>query len=308
MGKRERADDSARSGTLDVSDRRGLHQALDEVAANGWECPSGDAILGYTRSRVVAPLVAGLHLTGASATEAEAVGWVAGWQALARPTIREAQSPWGVVRAAARAAVLGELLAAQYGTNVRRAWRLARLHRATTEAVTNAGRDSLGADAEWLEGVDPRLAAPPTSLTALMEAGWEAQAGPVEPAEALGPRLSRIVEVLGDAGWTRDRAAAAVAWVASNAAIRDGEVRGWRPMAAQLGIPAWQARRLVLVLLGSAGRPGLVERLVRDGDHVLDDHATRRSLRSTTARWLPSPGSVSSAAAADRAAPDNAVA
>ena len=130
MEERE-PEDAAAAHALDVSSREGLLQALDEVEVSGWNCSRGDAVLAYARTRVVLPLVRELRLDGASASEAETVGWAAAWQSLSRPTIRAARSPWGVVRSAARAAILGELLAATYGTNVRRAWRLARLNRAT---------------------------------------------------------------------------------------------------------------------------------------------------------------------------------
>ncbi len=96
-----------------------------------------------------------------------------------------------------------------------------------------------------------------------------------------------------EVGWGPAAAGAVVEGVAVTA-VRDGkasaEAVGWRPLAAHLGLPPWQVRRVTVLLLGAPGWPGVVERMASEGEEVLDERGTRAALCSTACRrWPPPP-------------------
>ncbi|WNB87330.1 hypothetical protein [Cellulomonas sp. ATA003] len=66
-------------------------------------------------------------------------------------------------------------------------------------------------------------------------------------------------------------------------------VVGWRPLAARLGLPPWQARRLTFLLRGSVDRAGLLARLITEGPRATDAPDVRDALAGTLTRTLPSP-------------------
>jgi len=97
---------------------------------------------------------------------------------------------------------------------------------------------------------------------------------------------------MGEAGWEPGEARTVVEGVALTA-VRDGKVAtdavGWRPLAATLGVAPWRVRRVMVLLCGAPGWPGLVERMVADGTAVLDDPRMRAAVLSTVQAHLPPP-------------------
>lgn len=284
---------------LRVGDPAGLRRALAEIDRLGWDSPPGDAVLRYAYTHVVLPAVRRARLPGPAATDAASTGWVAAWRMLTRPGLGGQRSPWGLVASAVRREVAGDRVAAAYRTNTRRAWRLARLRRTCADptpcgrARTPSPASGLGTDAGWLHGLPPQLARCPLSLDGLTERGWEPAATSTTSAEELGPRLALVVDALAGAGWPPALAASSVAWIAAAATETpphgSADLPGWRQLAKRTGLPAWRTRRLAALLLGFRGTPGLLERMVRDGEHVLRQPAAQRDVRSTVHRWLPSP-------------------
>jgi len=242
---------------------------LDSVDVEGWNGPTATALLSYLRTDLIRPLAVDVGLRGAAASQAEATAWEAVWLQLCAPSLRSAKSPWGVLWQTARRALLGEILAARWATNGRRAWELDAAERAGT-----AGR--------------------PLSLEALVaaenapSADASASTGPTTPVSAA---LETAALALAAAGWEDDAAVQRVAEDVLHACDLgdDPTVIGWRPLAGRLGLPPWQARRLTAVLRGSVERPGLFARLIREGKDVLGAHEVRASLASTRSRPYPSP-------------------
>ena len=258
-----------------IESRDGLLQELAAIdAAGGWETPAGQRLLGYVRTHIVRPQVRAAGLRGPAAEQAEATGWAVAWETLSRPSIHTAGSPWGLLWVAVRKAIAGEQLAAQYQASVRNSWRAER----TRVEHQRAGR--------------PPAFPAPLSLSLLLEGGWEPQAE-VWVCTGLGRRLEAVVESLVHVGWERRAAHAVVEGVALTA-VRDGkataDARGWRPLAARLGLPPWQVRRVTILLLGAPGWPGVVERMATDGCQALETDSIVAAMRSTaTSSWPPPP-------------------
>jgi hypothetical protein len=250
-------------------DRDTLLQLLDVIDTEGWDGPTGTRLLDYVRHTVVRPLVVDVGLRGAAASQAEASGWQEVWVTLTSPTLRSAASPWGVIWKVARRTVLHEIVCARFATNPRRAWEM-----------NNA------------------LAAPtaraPVSLDALARRGWEPEAPPDDPHRST--RMPDVVRTVRDAlvmvGWPADESERIIEDVLTDEVSTRGArwiAYGWRDMAQRLDIPAWQARRLVLVLRGSAERPGLLPRLLLSSGRPQLGPAIRGALLSTRHRARPSP-------------------
>lgn len=246
-------------GTLNTAN---LFATLDTVETEGWDGPAATQLLRQVRKQIARPLAVTAGLRGLGASQGEASGWQAAWEVLAHRDLRSLDHPWGAVVRAVQHAVAGEALAARYGTNVRAAWRL---HR--------AGVPPLASLAPVLEGNDgaPDRERPQTVIT-------------------LSAACDLAVAALRDAGWPR---AIAVQVVAKAADLPDpaedprSTVMGWRTMAAELGMPPWQARRLCLALLGTD--MGLLGRLLLHGEVASKTPPMRAAMASTRLRRLPSP-------------------
>ena len=279
----------AESCSVIPRDREGLLAILGDIDRAGWNCPVADELLTYVRATVVRPNVAATGLTGAAAEQAEATAWEATWEALARPSLRSARSPWGVLWATARRAAFGELVAGTYCTDVWTGWRLAR-----PDSEDGVAGDQLAGGS----GVFRHH--PPVSLADLADRGIELPAHPQLSGPASSTLLSAVVRALVDAGWSEGPAELIVDAVSGGAEddsrTRSG-ARGWRHLAQAFDMPPWQVRRVTIVMLGAPGWPGLVERLATDGQRVLADPGLLAALRSTVVAWSPSPATAARRAA-----------
>lgn len=252
-----------------------LLTALIEVDEHGWDSQAGRDLLLLVRRSVVAPQLRHYRLTGAAADQAESSAWAATWRTLTAPSLREASSPWGILWAAAGRALADETIATAYATRPRTGWKIrAQQRRAAAEGAPASG------------------GAVQVSLEVLLEAGLQShlEIGPPSTGEPM-PMLDEIAAALVVVGWTPQAARATLLSIADRSRRRDGHVRlvgGWRAVAADAGIPCWQARRLTAVLLGLPGWPGLLERAasssVQEGVAASFD-----ALRSTLHRHAPSP-------------------
>jgi hypothetical protein len=251
-------------------DSRGLRDALAVIDAEGWDSPTAATLLTYIRCELIRPLTIDTGLRGGDAWEGEMAAWEAVWLKLCDPNLRSVKSPWGVIWQTARRAVLGEILAARWGTGRRRAW--------VYDADERAGRVTR-----------------PISLEPLLSDGLEIEAedsvqrsGPPTPVSAA---LDLAAGALADSGWSAEKSKEIVGEVATmEVPLGEGRtVVGWRPLAERLEIPPWQARRLTLLLRGSADRPGLFARLIADGPRALDAADVHRALAGTLVRTTPAP-------------------
>ena len=250
-----------------------LHALLNQIDVEGWAGPSGTALLGYIRETIVRPLTVDLGMRGAASGQAEASAWEDVWLLLRGPGFRTAESPWGLIWSVARRAVLTEAVCARFATAPRRAWHLAHAQAEGwvqpmlgLDDVPGAGLPSVGQD-----GTPQRATgATGAAIDALAAVGW-----PQENAAAI------VEDVLADTPTTRSTrwTTRAHGWTSY----------GWRAMAERLGLPAWQARRLVIVLRGTAGNPGLLPRLILVGGTLEIDPELHAALRSTRLRSRPSP-------------------
>lgn len=253
-----------------------LLAALDQIDVEGWDREAGRTVLDYALRKVVRPVVRTVGFTGADAEYAESTGWAAAWEALRSPALRSAESPWGVVNAAVRAAVLAERMAEIYGTSVRSAWRVHRLRRTLDTAVPGVRGDRTAV-------AEPAVLLRPLSLSALMDAGYDRVGDQQMNVEACG-RLEVLVALLARHGWRPATARAAVLHVAEHARQNPSgtpKAHGWREMAVALRIPSWRARRVTVLLLGAPGWPGLVERLATGGEAVLRGPAIAAAVQAT---------------------------
>lgn len=249
-----------------------LLELLDRIDRESWDGPTGTALLDYVRETIVRPLVIELGVRGGAADQAESSAWQDVWHALTLPALREAASPWGFLWHTARRAVLTEVVCAQYPTSPSRAWRLATAPDCTRFAPVAPLPD----DERLLTSASDVGLAHPTerpaamaAAAALVAAGWD-----VDTARSV------VIEVLCDEPTARTNR-----W----AVQRQSSGYGWRTMATRLGLPAWQARRLVLVLRGTPERPGLIPRLIRAGGALPLDREMQRALASTVRRSYGSP-------------------
>jgi hypothetical protein len=226
-------------------DQQGLLDALGVIDAEGWDSPTSAALLLHIREEIIRPLAADVGLRGAAASQAEATAWEAVWLLLCEPRIRTARSPWGIVWQTARRVLLSEILATRWGAEPRRAWE--------REAKARAG-----------------IWGRPVSLDVLLEGGHEPAFEPWPPSlpeSRVSVALNYAEAALVSAGWHAETASRIVAEIAAmeEGLSHDATVVGWRPLAARLGLPPWQARRLTFILRGSVDRPGLLARLIADG-------------------------------------------
>lgn len=248
--------------------RHGLLAALMVIDEQGWDGPTGRSLLGYVHDELVRPLARSHGLQHAALAQACATGCEVAWEQLADPRIRQVASPWGVVWAAVRRAMLTEIVASRYGTGPRQAWRLRAQQRDGSPTAV-------------------RL----ISLDAVQAAGWDPPIGPV-PSPAPGPYLSRLIEELAAVGWDRELATDAVVQIAGrrrHPRERPYRVREVAVMAEQFGLAKWQVRRLMQLVQGAPGWPGVVERLVVHGPGCLQDPALRAAVHSTVAFADPPP-------------------
>jgi hypothetical protein len=264
-----------------IDSRDGLLQELVAIERRGWESPAGQRLLSYVRSHIVRPQVRAAGLRGPAAEQAEATAWAVAWETLSRPSIHTAGSPWGLLWVAVRQAIAGERLATHYQASVRNSWRV---ERARYEQRQTGRAHAF-----------PR----PLSLSLLLEEGWEPESEPWA-CTGLGRRLEAVVDSLVHVGWERRAAHAVVEGVALTA-VRDGkataDAKGWRPLAARLGLPPWQVRRVTVLLLGAPGWPGVVERMANDGCQILEADSIVAAMRSTaTSSWPPPPAAARRAA------------
>ena len=250
-------------------DRGRLLEALTRIDREGWNGPTGSALLHELRATMVRPLAIDIGLRGAMASQAEASGWEAVWIALGKPSLRTARSPWGVLWQAARRAVITEILTSRFATNDRRAWELALVAREGAVRV-------------------------PLSLEALVGRGWDPPSD--TPDGATGLIMRDVCAVARDAlvavGWESQRANAIVAAVMTLTDPTDdprSTVLGWRALASALDLPAWQARRLTVALRGTDQWPGLLARLLTDDLDLVDDVGMHSALTATRYRSHRSP-------------------
>ncbi|WP_129337185.1 hypothetical protein [Cellulomonas endophytica] len=257
--------------------REELLEALTVIDEQGWDGPVATRVLSYARDVVIRPLVLRIGLRGAAAGQAEASAWQACWLALCRPTIRRAGSPWGVLWQVARRAILGELMSARYGAHERKVWALARQH----------GQQALL-----------------VSLEDLREGGWEPATTQEDPLLSAREITAAAIAGLVTAGWAVEEAERIV----TNVALRPDakpdprtHVTGWRLMAVQMGLPPWQARRLVVVLVGTESWAGLLSRVAMEGPQAVLAPDLREALRSTRIRSMRSPALTATRTAAGNA-------
>lgn len=262
-------------------DREGLLGVLDDIDRDGWDSREAERLLTYVRATVVRPNVAATGLIGPAAEQAEATAWEACWEVLASRSLRAARSPWGVLWATARRAALGEVIAGTYCMDVRSGWRLA-----------SPGSDSDATGPGLSRPATVSRYDPPVSLAALDGRAVEPTSYSRPTGPSSGPILSDVVHALVNVGWSERPARVIVEAVAAGATRKSCTVsgaRGWRRLAQALDMPPWQVRRVMVVMLGTPGWPGLVERLVTDGKEILDESDMRAALRSTVVAWWPSP-------------------
>ena len=95
-------DDDHNTATRIRRDRPSLLHQLSIIDAEGWDGPAGTPLLQYLRTELVRPLTIHLGLRGAAASQGEATAWEAVWLEATNPSLRTAQSPWGVLWRTAR--------------------------------------------------------------------------------------------------------------------------------------------------------------------------------------------------------------
>lgn len=252
-----------------VRDRATLLEMLDAIDREGWDGPTGTTLLTYLRERVIRPLAISVGLRGAAASQAESTAWQALWAELCKPALRTAISPWGVLGQIARRQLLGEIVAARFATNDRRAWKL-----------EVASRDG--------------AVGPAVSLDVLLESGWEPAGSdpdaedPFEAEEIAGVARRALMLV----GWSEEQAVSILATVLDAPSTRVDhrtQFAGWRAMASTLGLPPWQARRLTIALRGTSDWPGVLARIVAEGPEVAGSPIVRTALLATRRRSDRSP-------------------
>lgn len=248
---------------LDLASTTQLRQALGVVDAEGWDSPTGTAVLQYTQVRVVRRLVSLRGLSGHAIDEAVVTGTSVAWEVLDGDSARQADRPWGVVWRAVDRALSGEVLADRFQCSRNRAWRVA--------ADAGPGAGVLCVD-------DPHQI---ESAVTAADPSHEDPAG-------LGPLLDALTHAMTKAGWDRWEAEAVIGASVALAGQppSDGRtVLGWRPVAERFNIPPWRVRRALLALLGTENEPGILRRLVEHGPRILQQDSVTDALRATTVRW-----------------------
>jgi hypothetical protein len=170
----------------------------------------------------------------------------------------------GVVCVAVRRAILSEQVATKFATDSRTAWRIH--HDESTGELPVV-----------------RL----QSMNKLVEEGWEPERADTCPFAGLGPSLSVLVDALVEVGWPYAVVSDAVLFIADTSGregTTDRVMVGARRNAHALRLPVWQVRRLMYVVLGAPGWPGVVRRLVEVGPGCLDDPGVRAAMKSTMNR------------------------
>jgi hypothetical protein len=259
------SDHRAITARATVRDHQRLRDTLSVIDRQGWNGPEGRALLHFVRRDLVRPLVFSHGLRGAAARQAEATGWDVAWTELVDPRLRTADSPWGVVWTRVRRAIAGEVLADRYCVTTQRAWQIYRDFGVRRADQWRTFEESIDLDRE---------------LVALR-------------AEAdVAPLTSSVIDALASVGWDRALVVELVESIVDRGASgrwRRGDLSGARRLGAELGIPQWQAHRVMTLMLGTRGWPGLVERLATDGGEVLQDPAMIAALRATVRAWSKSP-------------------
>jgi len=258
-----------------LRDDRRLLDDLARIDICGWEDSVATALLTFIREDLVSPMVAAEGLRGLAAKQAEATGWEAAWELLCDPALREAVSPWGVVWTVVRRTVREEAVAAKYCTGLHRAWRV------RASGGTQPAQTVLSLDRFAEMGIEP---------TPAQVAG---------PSDALGDALEVIVQAMADAGWDAGCASHLVRVLAQTPmhyADRAKVMVGWRPIAADLGLPPWRVRRTMVLLLGEPGWDGLLARVRSEGPGIFADVAVVAALRSTVVEWMRPPRRVAALA------------
>jgi hypothetical protein len=174
-----------------IGTTEGFQAAIAAVDVAGWDSQVGQELLRYLRFEVVAPAVEARRLRGPAREDVIAAGWEAAWRASTTRSVRQADSPWGAIRAAVERAIGGSYVAERCGTSPRTGWR-------------RIGRD----------GDAPLVVA--TDATALERAAALRASSPVScsASERLGQRLEWICVALTAAGWAATVAEDALTWVA----------------------------------------------------------------------------------------------
>jgi len=248
---------------------------LAVIDVEGWGGPTGTALLDFVRDDLVRPLVLGTGLRDLAAWQAEATGWEAAWEALSHPSLPAAASPWGVVWTAVRRAVLGEVVTARYHASPRRAWAL------RAGALTGDGGDG-GTPAPGMCRWEDLTEADHPTTTETDDDG---------AAPGVRGALTTARDALVRVGWAREVAEDLLERIVRDAAPGQGESlakTGWRAAAADLGLPPWQVRRVMVALLGAPGWAGLLERLLR-GEDAAADPGMWAALRATRVKSRRSP-------------------
>lgn len=243
--------------------REDLTARPEVIDEQGWDGPTGRELLMYVRENLVQVQVSLVGMSGPVGEQAEATGWAVAWEMLRSPAIRSARLPWSLLRSAVRRAVRNEWVAAAYLTNPRDAWDLKRDHH---------GR---------------HLDVPaPMSLDVLVAGGYDRSA---DCDERWQPVLVAVVELLVEAGWDLEVTAQVVIGLAAQARLGpEGPTAAWRRVAAELGLPPWQVRRVGALMCGVDDWPGVVRQLI-NADHAdIRDCPKARALGlATLDRMLP---------------------
>jgi len=256
-------DDNTTTPTTIHRDRPSLLHQLSIIDVEGWDGPAGTRLLQYLRAELVRPLTIHLGLRGSAASQAEATAWEAVWLEATNPSLRAADSPWGVLWRTARRAVLNEVVATRFASSPRQGWILA--------AAARRGQEH-----------------PPISLEALVAEGWETPSNELDADVALilADVFAEASEALIEVGWDAVAAERIVTALADLEPPRDPRsvALGWRSLATALDLPPWQARRLTIALRGTTQWQGVLPRLMVHGQAALGDPDVRNALVATRYR------------------------
>ncbi len=233
---------------MDLS-AQSLHRQLDLIADQGWDGPVAAQLLRELRTHVVRPVVRAARLHGPAADQAESTAWAAAWEAIRRPSARSAENPGGMVWMAVRRSVVTEVQhSIRIGTPV--------------------------GDALTLDHVNP-----PVAGTPVWDDRWH------DPRSTVATHhLRLVIDLLVTVGWERPVIEDVIALLAD--AGPDGP--GWRTVARRLGLPAWQVRRVALLVV-TGPTTTLLELVVRHGAAAVGHPAAGWAARSTLLQWQSGP-------------------